>query len=336
MSSLRRYFVAEWTALDSVFKALKEIHWLGAVDRVAISLSLEWVSSLSSSSSSLSSLSSSQMGSPSPSSSKISSSQDIIFCFFLFFWALMLSWPESSLSLSELKILYFLLSRDLFFHFLFCDMLSFLYHIFKMFKIFIFSTWSLRMKMNRCWSRLPHLTLRSHPPERYFDRSKNILDWDKKPCQRCQPVLVHSFSRFCTTSCMPSVILHVKHVIITFSLNKLWSCYTTLTLTALVFLWRFCARQQGSWFCWQSSESLRSGGGCSWFVYVALWVMDRGIYRVKLALQIWIPWCLCSGQHATFLREQKWFLLDAEYTPQGRTWRSSFCQGVELREEVRT
>ena len=107
MSSLRRYFVAEWTALDSVFKALKEIHWLGAVDRVAISLSLEWVSSLSSSSSSLSSLSSSQMGSPSPSSSQISSSQDIIFCFFLFFWALMLSWPESSLSLSELKILYF-------------------------------------------------------------------------------------------------------------------------------------------------------------------------------------------------------------------------------------
>merc|ERR1719367_1882647 len=44
------------------------------------------------------------MGSPSPSSSKISSSQDIIFCFFLFFWALMLSWPESSLSLSELEL----------------------------------------------------------------------------------------------------------------------------------------------------------------------------------------------------------------------------------------
>ena len=84
--------------------------------------------------------------------------------------------------------------------------------------------------MNRCWSRLPHLTLRSHPPETYFDRSKNILDWDKKPCQRCQPVLVHSFSRFCTTSCMPSVCMWSSHshwtsydLVIQHLLWQLWS-----------------------------------------------------------------------------------------------------------------
>ena len=96
MSRLWRWLVVEWTV---VFKALREILWLHNKGWDALAEFMRFTSS----SSSLSLSSSSQIGSPTSSSSQLSIPQDIIFCFFLFFWALMLSWPESSLSLSELK-----------------------------------------------------------------------------------------------------------------------------------------------------------------------------------------------------------------------------------------
>ena len=179
--------------------------------------------------------------------------------------------------------------------------------------------------MNRCWSRLPHLTLRLHPPERYFDRSKNILDWDKN--------LVSDVSQFWFILSQDSVPLPACQV--WYYMSSMWSSHSHWTSYDLVI-------QHLLWQLWSSSDGFVPDNREVGFAGKVLshcdlgevahdlctlhyeW-WDRGIYRVKLALQIWIPWCLCSGQHATFLREQKWFLLDAEYTPQGRTWRSIFC-----------
>ena len=93
------------------------------------------------------------------------------------------------------------------------------------------------MKMNRCWSRLPHLTLRSHPPERYFDRSKNILDWDKN--------LVSDVSQFWFILSQDSVPLPACQV--WYYMSSMWSSHSHWTSYDLVI-------QHLLWQLWSSSD----------------------------------------------------------------------------------
>ena len=195
MSRLWRWLVVEWTV---VFKALREILWLHNKGWDALAEFMRFTSS----SSSLSLSSSSQIGSPTSSSSQLSIPQDIIFCFFLFFWALMLSWPESSLSLSELK--------------------RYLFDFWPSAYLYMF--WAKpgaggRRRVTAGVACHPWLGIHIHLWRKLFD---NKLPFLIPPYQLYQPALVHSSSKSGTTSYfMIKSNQHVTniHGLATYSIN---------------------------------------------------------------------------------------------------------------------
>ena len=116
----------------------------------------------------------------------------------------MLSWPESSLSLSELKkdaslILDHSLKKAFSVGFKLYFLRGLLTQVAK-------QTWSWRMMRSHCLNHLPPLTWHSHPPgtirkKAWWINSQSFI----LPCLPHQPALAHSSSRLDTISCHSNI-----------------------------------------------------------------------------------------------------------------------------------